>query len=152
MNAVVWLLVLVTFWMKPQCPERIHVGCLAILLVTVMLIYFRLTLPSTGNGTPLVGIQSLYSYYLLNYLHIFSFFSNFILRIYFKFSLNLIYWFIFKFSNFIPNLLRLFFFIFLKYFLNSILFYSFFSIWFYLFKKIIYLFIFYSFFLFINSY
>jgi len=53
---VVWLLVLVTFWMKPQCPERIHVGCLAILLVTVMLIYFRLTLPSTGNGTPLVVI------------------------------------------------------------------------------------------------
>jgi len=56
----VWLLVLATFCMRPQCPERIHVGCLAILLVTVMLIYFRLTLPSSGGGTPLVGISTPY--------------------------------------------------------------------------------------------
>jgi len=52
----VWLLVLVTFFMNPHCTERVHVGCLAVLLVSVMLIYFRLTLPSTGAVTPLVVI------------------------------------------------------------------------------------------------
>ena len=48
-------MVLVTFFMNPHCTERVHVGCLAVLLVSVMLIYFRLTLPSTGALTPLVG-------------------------------------------------------------------------------------------------
>jgi len=50
---VVWFLVLVTFWMKPQCLERIHVGCTAILILTLVLIYLRLSLPSS-NKTPLV--------------------------------------------------------------------------------------------------
>ena len=53
--SAVWILVLMTFWMRPQCSERIHVGCVSILIMVILLLYFRTALPPSGKSVPLVG-------------------------------------------------------------------------------------------------
>ncbi|XP_065576916.1 neuronal acetylcholine receptor subunit alpha-3-like isoform X2 [Artemia franciscana] len=53
---VISLLVLITFWMTPGSPERIHVGCVAVIINTMMLLYFRYVLPASGNHIPLVVV------------------------------------------------------------------------------------------------
>lgn len=44
-----------TFWMRPQCSERIHIGCVSILIMVILLLYFRTALPPSGKSMPLVG-------------------------------------------------------------------------------------------------